>query len=276
MSASSMEIRPISGAGGAEIFGIDLAQELDNESAQAVHNALLEHIAIFFPNQKITPQQQERFVSRFGEPLVHPYLKAIEGAPFVHELRKTPEQTINFGNGWHADFTYLERPSLANSLYARVSPKSGGDTVFINTGMAYDYLSEGMKRMLSGMKALHKVHDRLVTDVDIMANKRGEKVVGEYYHPVIRTHPETGRKILYINPCFVPKFEDMTEAESRPILDYLIGHMTQPEFQIRYRWSEDTFGIWDNRQSLHTALNDYQGQLRVMHRMLVMEPSRPN
>ena len=274
--ASGIEIRLLSGAGGAEVYGVDLSEELDNATAEAVHSAYLEHIALFFQNQSLTAPQMERFVRRFGDPLVHPYLHAVEGSKYVHELRKTPDQTVNFGNGWHADFTFLERPSAANALYARTIPDFGGDTVFINTAMAYDALSEGMKRMLGGMRAVHRVHPRYVTDVDVMSNQKGKVVEEQCVHPVVRSHPETGRKILYINPSFVPQFEDMTEAESRPLLDYLIGHMTQPEFQIRYRWSPDVFGIWDNRCSLHTALNDYPGKLRVMHRMVVLETSRPN
>ena len=273
---AQIEVRPISGAGGAEIRGVDLSQELDNATAGAVHDALLRYIAIFFPGQQLTPQAMERFVRRFGDPLVHPYLHPVEGSPYVHELRKEPSQTVNFGNGWHADFTFLERPSAANALYARTVPAFGGDTVFINTAMAYDCLSEGMKRMLGGMRAVHRVHPRYVTDVDVMSNQKGKVTEEQSIHPVIRTHPETGRKILYLNPSFVPQFEDMTEAESRPLLDYLTNFMAQPEFQIRYRWAADTFGIWDNRTSLHTALNDYQGQLRVMHRMVVLETSRPN
>ena len=276
MAQAQIEVRPISGAGGAEIRGVDLSQELDNATAGAVHDAFLKHIAIFFPGQQLTPQQMERFVSRFGDPLVHPYLHPVEGSPYVHELRKTPSQIVNFGNGWHADFTFLERPSAANALYARTVPAFGGDTVFINTAMAYDQLSDGMKRMLGGMRAVHRVHPRYVTDVDVMSNQKGKVTEEQCIHPVIRTHPETGRKILYLNPSFVPQFEDMTEVESRPILDYLTNYMAQPEFQIRYRWAADTFGIWDNRTSLHTALNDYHGQLRVMHRMVVLETSRPN
>ncbi len=276
MASNGLKIKPLCGAGGAEVYGVDLSRDLDNHTAQAVHDAYLEHIALFFPNQQLTAPQMERFVRRFGDPLVHPYLHAVEGSDYVHELRKTPTQTVNFGYGWHADFTFLERPSAANALYARITPEFGGDTVFINTAMAYDALSAGLQRMLSGMRAVHRVHPRYVTDVDVMANKNGDQVKGEWLHPVVRTHPETGRKILYINPSFVPQFEDMSEAESRPILDYLIGVLSQPDFQIRYRWSPDTFGIWDNRCSLHTALNDYTGQLRVMHRMVVLETSAPN
>lgn len=273
--SASIEVRPLSGAGGAEVRGVDLSRELSAEQWEAVRNAFVQHIALFFPDQHLDPVSIERFVSRFGVPLAHPYLRALEGSPFVHELRKEPSQTVNFGNGWHADFTFLEKPSLANALYARQVPQFGGDTMFINTYLAYDALSPGMKRMLGGMRAVHRVHPRYLTDADTMANRTGEKIKGEFIHPCVRTHPDSGRKALYINPCFVPQFEDLTEAESKPILEYLGQFMAQPEFQIRYRWQNDTFGIWDNRCSLHTALNDYQGQLRVMHRMVVLEPTRP-
>jgi taurine dioxygenase len=270
-----IEIRPISGAGGAELYGADLSQELSAAHWEAVREAFNRYVAVFFPEQKLAPADIERFTIRFGNPLVHPYLHPVEGSPYVHELRKEPSQTVNFGNGWHADFTFLEKPSLANALYAREVPQFGGDTMFINTCMAYEALSEGMKRMLGSMRAVHRVHPRYLTDVDTMSNKKGEQVTGEFIHPCIRTHPETGRKALYINPSFVPQFEGMTEAESRPILDFLAQFMAQPEFQIRYRWQQDTFGIWDNRCSLHTALNDYQGQRRVMHRMVVLETTSP-
>lgn len=275
MLREAFEVRPLSGAGGAEILGVDLSQPLAPADWEAIRRVFLQYIAVFFPDQQLTAPDIERFTTRFGNPLVHPYLHPVEGSPFVHELRKEPSQTVNFGNGWHADFTFLEKPSLANALYAREVPEFGGDTMFINTCMAYDALSEGMKRMLGGMRAVHRVHARYLTDVDTMANRKAEQVKGEYIHPCIRVHPETGRKTLYINPCFVPQFENMTEAESRPILDYLTQFMAQPEFQIRYRWKKDTYGIWDNRCSLHTALNDYQGKLRVMHRMVVLETTRP-
>ncbi len=270
-----IEVRPLSGAGGAEVRGVDLGSELDEATLGTIRAAYLQHIALFFPEQTLNAAQIERFMRGFGDPLVHPYLHAVSGSQYVHELRKEPTQTVNFGNGWHTDFTFLEKPSSANALYAREVPDFGGDTMFLNTVMAYEALSPGMKRMLGGMRAVHRVHPRYLTDVDTMANRKGEQIKGEYIHPCIRIHPETGRKVLYINPSFVPQFEEMTEAESRPILDFLTQFMAQPEFQIRYRWRQDTFGFWDNRCSLHTALNDYQGYRRVMHRMVVLEPSRP-
>jgi taurine dioxygenase len=275
MVEDKIEIRPLSGAGGAEIRGVDLSRELDARIWQIVHSAFLDHIALFFLDQELGASEIERFVRRFGEPLIHPYLNAVPGSEYVHEVRKEPSQTVNFGNGWHADFTFLEKPSLANALYAREVPEFGGDTMFINTYLAYEALSEGMKRMLGGMRAVHRVHPRYLTDVDTMANRKGEQITGEFIHPCVRTHADSGRKALYINPSFVPQFEGMTPAESEPLLQYLGQFMAQPEFQIRYRWQKNTFGIWDNRCSLHTALNDYQGKRRIMHRMIALEPTRP-
>jgi len=275
MSSSPLEIRPLCGAGGAEVYGIDLSGDLTNEDYDAIHSAFLEHVAVWFPEQQLDPAALTRLVMRFGEPLKHPYLKSLDGYPYVHELIKEPEQTVNFGRGWHADFTFLEKPSLANALYSRVVPDSGGDTVFVNTNLAYEALSDGMKRLLGGMRAVHKVHPRYYTDVDAMSNQKARVQDQEITHPVIRTHPETGRKALYINPSFVKRFEDMTEDESRGLLDFINEHLNCPEFQFRYRWKPDTLGIWDNRCSLHYALNDYTGHLRVMHRMCTMEPTRP-
>ncbi len=213
--SADIEIRPLCAAGGAEIRGIDLSKELSNEEAEAIHSAFLEHIAIWFPEQQLDPADLTRLITLFGEPFVHPYLHALDGFPYVHELRKTPDQTVNFGRGWHADWTFLEKPSLANMLYSRIVPDSGGDTMFVNTYMAYEALSPGMKRMLGGMRAVHKVHPRYYTDVDAMGNRRSGVVDQETMHPVVRTHPETSRKALYINPSFVKRFEDMTEEESR-------------------------------------------------------------
>ena len=276
MPQAKLEIRPLCGAGGAEIYGIDLSQQLDNAQTKFVRDAFRDHIALFFQDQHISPADMTRFVGGFGELLQHPYLNSVDPAyPFVHEVRKAPSQTVNFGYGWHADFTFLEKPSLANALYSRTIPDFGGDTVFINSYLAYEALSPAMQRMLQGLRAVHRVHPRYVTDVDVMANKKGERVQGEFVHPLVRTHPETGRKCLYLNPSFCPQFAGMTEEESRPLLDFLNNWVGRAEFQIRYRWKENVLGIWDNRCSLHTALNDYQGKLRVMHRALAMEPTRP-
>ena len=275
MAQTRPEVRPLCGAGGAEIAGIDLSQQLDSTTTKLVRDAFRDHIALFFLDQHISPADMTRFVGSFGELLEHPYLDHVDGYQFIHEVRKTPGQTVNFGYGWHADFTFLERPSLANALYSREGPDFGGDTIFINSYLAYEALSPAMQRMLQGLRAVHRVHARYLTDVDVMSNKKGDVVEQQTLHPLVRTHPETARKCLYFNPSFCPQLEGMTEEESRPLLSFLTDWVGRPDFQIRYRWKKDVLGIWDNRCSLHTALNDYQGKLRVMHRALAMEPSRP-
>ena len=286
-SDTGIAIRRLTGAMGAEITGVDLSLPLDNATASAIHQAFLDHIAIFFPGQTLTAPQMDHFVQRFGDPLVHPYLKPVPGADHVHELRKTPEEEINFGNVWHMDFTNLPRPSLANALYSRTVPDYGGDTLFTNMYAAWDGLSPGLQEMLAPLNAVHGFSEKYKQDMRDQEARSGAtkddsdadktdyaaEIDREVLHPVGRVHPETGRRCLYVNPGFTLRFENMTDEESAPLLDHLYRHATRPEFTFRYRWRADTFGIWDNRCSMHYALNDYTGQLRVMHRMVVLEPA---
>jgi taurine dioxygenase len=287
-SANGIEVRPLSGAMGAEVSGVDLTRPLDNETAEAIHQAFLDHIAIFIPVKDLPAERMEAFVARFGEPMAHPYLKPVPGSAFVHELRKTPEEEINFGNVWHQDFTNLERPSLANALYSRVVPSHGGDTLFTNMYAAFEGLSPGMQALIEGLKAVHGFSEVYKRDIraqearkDVTKRDEGhakytsEAIEKTFAHPVVRTHPETGRKALYVNPGFTLRFENMTEAESTPLLDFLYRHAIRPEYTYRHSWRADVLGIWDNRASMHYAINDYTGQLRVMHRMVVLESEPP-
>ena len=287
-AASGITIRPLSGAMGAEVTGADLTAPLDNETADAINRAFLDHIAIFLPVKNLPAERMQALVARFGEPMAHPYLKPVPGAPFVHELRKTPEEEINFGNVWHQDFTNLERPSLANALYSRVVPSHGGDTLFANMVAAYEGLSAGMRALLDGMKAVHGFSEKYKQDIRDQEARAGatkgdeghasyttNAIEQEFSHPVVRIHPETGRKALYVNPGFTLRFENMTVAESAPLLEFLYRHAIRPEYTYRHRWRADVLGIWDNRASMHYAINDYPGQLRVMHRRVVLESKRP-
>ena len=288
MAQSNIEVTPLAGSMGALVSGCDLSGDLDNRTFDAVHQAFTDHLAIFFPDQRLTPETMSRFVARFGEPLPHPYMKPLAGAPAVHELRKKPEESHVFGNLWHMDFTNLPRPSLANSLYAREIPTRGGDTLFTNMYMAYEALSDGMKEMLDGMNAIHGFPESYkrnvareeakagVTKVDADTIAYRDNYDSEVIHPVIRVHPDSGRKVLYVNPGFTLRLEGMTEEESQPILDYLYAHAVRPEFTFRNRWRVDMLGIWDNRCSMHYAMNDYPGQTRVMHRMVVLELEEPS
>jgi len=284
---SEMTVAPLAGHVGAEVRGVPLADGGFEPVLGDIRQAFADHHALFFPEQDLTPSDLVRFVSTFGTPLVHPYLKGVEGHPEVHELRKTPEDEVNFGNLWHTDFTNLPRPSLANALYSLTVPTHGGDTLIANTCAAFEALSDGMKDMLRGMNAVHGFSERYKQDLKDQA-ARDEDVVRddetsetytrleeEVLHPVVRWHEPPGRESLYVNPGFTLRFEGMTQGESQPLLDFLYRHCEKPEFGMRYTWRAGTLGIWDNRSTIHYASNDYPGQLRVMHRLVVLEQEPP-
>jgi taurine dioxygenase len=279
MLTGEVAVKPISGALGAVIEGVDLASEPDNYAVEAVHRALLDHCVIFFRDQHITPEQHIAFGRRFGTLNVHDYVKAMEGHPEIIVVAKNESDTKNFGGGWHSDVTYIEEPALGSILYCLEAPAYGGDTLFANQYAAYEALSPGMKRMLDGMRAIHTAravygpkgsasvtYSKELTAMEIYASAEAEREVA---HPVVRTHPETGRKCLYVNPGFTTRFQDMTVEESLPLLEYLWTHCTKPEFTCRFRWERGSVAFWDNRALQHYALNDYQGQRRVMHRVTV-------
>jgi taurine dioxygenase len=268
-------VKPLSGAIGAEIEGVDLSRPLDNEAFAAIHQAFLDHLVIFVRDQHLTPEQHVAFAQRFGEIVRHPFVKGLDGHPEIMELRKEPEETENFGGLWHSDVTFLEKPALGSVLYSRDVPETGGDTLFANMYRAYETLSPGLRRMLGGMKAMHSAthfygrQSGFYRDSATIRARHTDEAESEVAHPVVRTHPETGRKALYVNGAFTVRFEDMTEAESAPLLAYLYEHATGPELTCRFRWTPDTIAFWDNRCSQHYALNDYHGKRRVMHRVTV-------
>lgn len=285
---TDIRIEPLGGSLGAHIRGVDLSTELDEATGGRLHQAFLDFQAVFFPDQDLGPSDMLRFVSRLGEPLVHPYLKSLDGFPAIHVLSKMPDERVNFGNLWHTDFTNLKRPSLANALYSIETPDSGGDTLIMNMYEAYEALSPGLKKMLNGLYAVHGRPQSYQQALEQQKNRGGDKtrddkegeeygadVDAEVLHPVVRTHPDTGRPALYVNPGFTLRFEDMSEDESRPLLEFLYRHCERPEFGFRYSWQPKTLGIWDNRCTMHYASNDYHGKKRLMHRMVVLEAERP-
>jgi taurine dioxygenase len=282
-----LQVTQLAGAVGAEVKGIDLSADLTASDRAAITQVFADHHALFFPDQNLRPADLVRFVQGFGTPLIHPYLKGVDGHPEVHELRKTPDDTVNFGNLWHTDFTNLPLPSLANALYSITVPTHGGDTLIASTCAAFEALSDGMKRMLRGMNAVHGFTEKYKQDLKDQAARKSAvvredensedyvNVAAEVVHPVVRWHEPSGREALYVNRGFTLRFEDMTEEESKPLLDFLYLHCQRPEFGMRYSWQANTLGIWDNRSTLHYASNDYPGQLRVMHRLVVLETQRP-
>jgi alpha-ketoglutarate-dependent taurine dioxygenase len=270
---TTLDIKPIAGALGAEIHGIELASTLDAETVAAVRRALLDHLVIFFRDQELPPERFLAFARRLGTPVEYPLVKGIDGYPEIIRVAKLENETVNFGGIWHSDTTYLETPPMGTMLVAREVPPVGvgGDTLFANMYLAYEALSDGMKRLLEGVKgvstslkadATRTREDRIKSDPTTQSR---QEFVAE--HPVVRTHPETGRKALYVNVAHTVRFAGMTEAESAPILGYLFRHQVQPEFTCRFAWRAGSLAFWDNRATQHNPVNDYHGYRRVMHRI---------
>jgi alpha-ketoglutarate-dependent taurine dioxygenase len=264
-----MDIRPIAGALGAELHGVDLARPLGAETVAAVRKALLDHLVIFFRSQNLTPPQQLAFARQFGEPMAYPQLKGLPECPMITPVIKLEHERTNFGGIWHSDTTYLERPPMGSMLYALEVPPRGGDTMFANQYLAYETLSEGLKRTLDGLIGVNTSTKAAAskTREDRMRAAREELKVLVGEHPVVRTHPETGRKALYLNVGHTERFKDWTEDESRPLLEYLFAHQSRPEFTCRFRWQPGSLAFWDNRCAQHNPVNDYHGYRRVMHRI---------
>jgi taurine dioxygenase len=267
-------VEPMTGALGATVHGLDLAQ-VDDAMAAAIRAALLEHLVLLFPDQDMTPYQHLDLTRRFGPIVEHPYVECLADHPGIIEIVKEADEEFNWGGGWHTDMPYESEPPLGAILFAREVPPWGGDTLFANLYLAFDSLSGGMKNMLNGMKAVHRSWSSGVYSSHFggMAGRGDGEIFGE--QPVIRTHPETGRKLLFVNRAFTWKLAGMTEAESKPILDYLFDHSEQPAFTCRFRWRPNDVAFWDNRSVIHDALSDYHAQRmgvgfrRVMHRATV-------
>lgn len=271
MRRNSIEIRPLAGAIGAEIFGVDLSGRLDDDAVAAIRRAWLDHLVIFFRDQELPPAEFLAFARRFGEPIEYPFVKGIEGFPEITPVVKLEQERVNFGGLWHSDTTYLETPPMGTMLVAREVPHYGGDTLFANMYLAYESLSAGMRRLLDGLVAVNSSAkaDTTKTREDRMRDGANPAARKEYAaeHPVLRTHPETGRKALYVNGGHTMRFKGMTEEESAPLLRFLFAHQTRPEFTCRFRWQVGSLAFWDNRCAQHNPINDYHGFRRVMHRV---------
>jgi taurine dioxygenase len=262
-----MEIKRIAGALGAEIHGIDLSSASDQEIS-FIRKTWLEHLVVFFRDQDLTPEQFMAFARRVGKPVEYPFVKGIAGFPEIIEVKKLEHEKVPFGGIWHSDTAYLEEPPMASMLLARELPPAGGDTLFANMYLAYETLSAGLKKILCDLKAINASSKADVTrtrEDRTGGDDRRREYVAE--HPVVRTHPETGRKALYVNVGHTVRFEGMTEEESEPLLDYLYQHQVQPEFTCRFAWRPGSIALWDNRCTQHNPVNDYHGHRRVMHRI---------
>ena len=266
-----IEVHPLSGAIGAEVRGADLSGHLDPDLLAEIRSAFLDHLVICFRGQELTPGEELAFARQMGEPMPYPQLEGLRGFPLITEVIKREHEQVNFGGIWHSDTTYVESPPKASQLYAMEVPPHGGDTIFANQYTAWETLSQGLKKTLAGLSAVNSSSKPEISRTrDDRLRDQGEALkVLSAVHPVVRTHPETGRKALYVNRGHTVRFDGWTEQESRPLLDFLFQHQVRPEFTCRIRWEKGTLTLWDNRCSQHLPLNDYQGFRRLMHRVML-------
>jgi taurine dioxygenase len=271
-----IETRPISGSLGAIVSGVNLAAPLPPEVLAEIRQALLENLVIFFRDQDMTPERLLEFARNWGDIHRHPYIAGMPDYPDVLELAKKPGDKRNFGGDWHTDQMFAPEPAMGTMLWCKQAPEAGGDTLFSNQYLAYETLSDGMKRMIANVRGMC-IGDKKKNGQTRAAVNAATLSIGTLEpppemrrsaHPLVRTHPETGRKSLYIGG-HVHFLEDMTEDESAPLIDTLYRHSQRPEFQCRFRWEPGSLAFWDNRCTMHFAVNDYPPGTRVMHRVTV-------
>jgi len=269
--SQSLEVHPVAGALGAEVSGVDLSKDLSGETVAALRRAWLEHLVLFFRDQPLPPARFLAFARCFGEPIEYPFVKGLPDFPEIIPVLKLETEKVNFGGVWHSDTTYLDVPPMASMLVAREVPPAGGDTLFANMYLAYETLSDGMQRLLAPLRAVASSSkaDASRTREDRIKDSARADAREEYVatHPVVRVHPETGRRALYVNVAHTIRFEGMTTEESAPLLAFLYDHLTRPEFTCRFRWQPGSIAFWDNRCAQHNAINDYAGHRRSMHRI---------
>lgn len=271
MRTNHLEIRPMAGAAGAELGGIDLSGPLSDAEVDGVRGALAQYGVVVFRDQNLTPEQHIATARRFGGIDINRFFAHAEGYPEIALVVKEPDQTRNIGGGWHTDHSYDQIPALGSMLYARQVPPAGGDTMFASMYAAYDALSNGLKDTLGRLRAVHSSRHVFGAKREGMEGRIGnpELATQDAVHPVVITHPDSGKKALYVNPGFTLRIDGWTAEESQALLSYLYRHATRPEFTCRLRWREGSLAFWDNRSTWHYALNDYQGERRLMHRITI-------
>ena len=273
-----LTITPVTPALGAEVTGIDL-RRADSAAIAAIETAFAAHAVLFIREQDLTLDDLLAVTRRFGTVLRVPYVEGTASHPdVIAVLKEAEEKKIStFGGTWHTDFSFLAEPPAATLLYSVELPPVGGDTIWASQYLAYDALSDGMKALLDPLKAIHTgwPHGTMGPNPDVPVSRSIKMVRNdpsadrEVAHPVVRVHPFTGKKALFVNPVYTQRFADMTAAESKPILDFLHQHSVRAEFCCRLRWRPGTLAMWDNRCLLHLAVNDYDGHRRLLHRTTV-------
>ncbi|MFY7962048.1 MAG: TauD/TfdA dioxygenase family protein [Elsteraceae bacterium] len=275
---NDLEITPFTPHFGAEISGLRLRDASDEVMAR-VKEAFAAYSVLAFPDQNLTLDEQLAVTARFGPILRVPYVQGITSHPdVIAVLKEADERRIStFGGSWHTDFSFLPEPPDATLLQAVELPAVGGDTIWANQYLAYETLSPGLRRMLDGLRAVHTgwPHGTRGPGPDVPVSRsikmtrNDPSADREVLHPVVRRHPVTGRGALFVNPVYVQRFEDMTAEESKPLLEFLHARCTRPELQMRVRWRPGMMLMWDNRSTMHLAINDYDGQRRLLHRTTV-------
>ena len=265
MTTSTITVSPLTSAVGAEITGLDLRQELDGATVSDIKKALNDHLVLFFRDQDVAPEDQLRFCQIFGP------LKVSEFSPnYSAGASLPPGLTVIDQNGrvdlftdtWHTDHTFTDEIPTVTVLRSVQIPSKGGDTCFANMCLAYDALSPQMQTFLEGLTAVHTSENQLKLNMSVRPETLPEAV-----HPVITVHPETGRKLIFVNVNYTQRIVELTADESAMVLKYLFDHVKQPQLQCRFRWTKNAIAVWDNRAAQHCAVYDYT-ERRVMHRCL--------
>lgn len=277
-AADRPDIRPIKSILGAEVAGVDLSRPLSNAAFNAIHDAFNRHSVLVFRDQYLTPEQHIAFSRRFGPLMIHVFTEdLLEGHPEIYRLSNVVidgqrQGRPDAGQYWHSDLTYEERPSLGSVMYALEVPPVGGDTMFVSTAHAFEQLSPVMQNVLGGLTAIHEFGHAFgrsnSTSIGVAQETLDRRPPVE--HPVVRMHPGTGRKCLFVNPGFTVRIKGMTDTESAALLEFLYRHMTRPEWVLRHKWRKHDVVMWDNRALLHCGVGDYDAHTpRHMHRTTI-------
>jgi taurine dioxygenase len=268
---TQLEVRPLSRAVGAEILGINLLNPVSDAQIAEIRKIWLQHSVVFFREQPLEPGAFQAFAKRFGEIIEYPFVKGLPDFPLIVPVLKLPHEKHNFGGVWHTDTTYLQEPPMATMLIARELPPVGGDTLFASNYAAFEGLSPALQDTLRTLKGVNSsakaavTHSREDRVADSATDKGRSELNSE--HPVVRTHPETGREALYVNPGHTLRFAGWTEEESAALLNYLFEQQVKPEYTCRFVWRPGSIALWDNRCVLHNPINDYHGYKRLLHRI---------
>ena len=277
MSRKKFDIRPSGGGVGAVVEGIDLATVRSGNVVGTLRAALGEHGVLFFRDQNLTPEHHVAFARKFGAIDINRFFAHVDGHPMIAEVRKEPDQTANIGGAWHTDHTYDSEPALGSVLVARETPAYGGDTLFASTCRAYDTLSDGLKKTLKGLKAVHSSRHVFGPEARYAQERGGkagrlgnnEAATQDSVHPLVIRHPISGRPSIYVNPGFTVGIKGWRKSESEPFLKILYDHIERPEHTYRFQWAPGSVAFWDNRATWHYALDDYDGERRLMHRITI-------